>query len=80
MSMANINLNVEEENFLSHVERVRNEIQSKFLRAHNILQEREADLLAELQRLVEEYTGKRIIQQMKQLSVSKRTERDSYRE
>ena len=62
---------VGEESFLSHVERVRSEIQSKFLRAHNILQEREADLLAELQRLVEEYTGKRITQQIKQLSVSK---------
>ena len=62
---------VGEESFLSHVERVRSEIQSKFLRAHNILQDREADLLAELQRLVEEYTGKRITQQIKQLSVSK---------
>ena len=62
---------VGEESFLSHVERVRSEIQSKFLRAHNILQEREADLLAELQRLVGEYTGKRITQQIKQLSVSK---------
>ena len=62
---------VGEESFLSHVERVRSEIQSKFLRAHNILQEREADLLAELQRLVEEYTGDGITQQIKQLSVSK---------
>ena len=62
---------VGEESFLSYVERVRSEIQSKFLRAHNILQDREADLLAELQRLVDEYTGKRITQQIKQLSVSK---------
>ena len=71
---------VGEESFLSHVERVRNEIQSKFLRAHNILQEREADLLAELQRLVDEYTGKRITQQIKQLSVSKDALRETLTE
>ena len=71
---------VGEESFLSHVERVRSEIQSKFLRAHNILQEREADLLAELQRLVEEYTGKRITQQIKQLSVSKDALRETLTE
>ena len=71
---------VGEESFLSHVERVRNEIQSKFLRAHNILQDREADLLAELQRLVEEYTGKRITQQIKQLSVSKDALRETLTE
>ena len=71
---------VGEESYLSHVERVRNEIQSKFLRARNILQEREADLLAELQRLVEEYTGKRITQQIKQLSVSKDALRETLTE
>ena len=71
---------VGEESFLSHVERVHSEIQSKFLRAHNILQEREADLLAELQRLVEEYTGKRITQQIKQLSVSKDALRETLTE
>ena len=71
---------VGEESYLSHVERVRSEIQSKFLRAHNILQEREADLLAELQRLVEEYTGKRINQQIKQLSVSKDALRETLTE
>ena len=78
--MANINLNVEEESFFSHVERVRNEIQTKFLRAHNILQEREADLLAELQRLVDEYAGKRITQKIKQLSVSKDALRETLTE
>ena len=78
--MANINLNVEEESFLSHVLRVRNEIQSKFLRAHKILLDREADLLAELQRLVDEYTGKRITQQIKQLSVSKDALRETLTE
>ena len=71
---------VGEESFLSHVERVRSEIQSKFLRAHNILQEREADLLAELQRLVEEYTGDGITQQIKQLSISKDALRETLTE
>ena len=66
-----------EESFLSHVERVRSEIKTKFLRAHKILQEREADLLAELQRLVDEYTGDGIIQQIQQLSVSKDALRDT---
>ena len=66
-----------EESFLSHVERVRSEIRTKFLRAHKILQDREADLLAELQRLVDEYTGDGIIQQIQQLSVSKDALRDT---
>ena len=62
---------VGEESFLSHVERVRSEIRTKFLRAHKILQEREADLLAELQRLVDEYTGDGITQQITELLESK---------
>ena len=66
-----------EESFLSHVERVRGEMQTKFLRAHKILQDREADLLAELQRLVDEYTGDGITQQIKQLSVSKHALRET---
>ena len=72
--------NLREESFLSHVERVRSEIKRKFLRAHKILQEREADLLAELQRLVDEYTGDGITQQIKQLSVSKDVLRDTLKE
>ena len=62
---------VEEESFLSHVERVRSEIETKFLRAHQVLQDREADLSAELQRLVDEYTGDGITQQITELSESK---------
>ena len=62
---------VGEESFLSHVERVRSEVKSKFIRAHEILQAREADLLAELQRLLDGYRGKGITQQMKELSESK---------
>ena len=65
------NVNPEEESFLSHVVRVCKDIQTKFLRAHKILQDREADLLAELQRLVDEYEGNKIIQQIKQLYISK---------
>ena len=37
--------------FLSQVERVRREIETHFQRAHELLQEREADLLAELQEM-----------------------------
>ena len=61
---------VGEESFLSHVERVRSEIHTKFIRAHELLQAREADLLAELQRLVDEYTGEGITQQIRELSES----------
>ena len=69
--------NLREESFFSHVERVRSKIETKFLRAHKILQAREADLLAELQRLVDEYTGDGITQQIKQLSVSKDALKDT---
>ena len=68
---------VGEESFLSHVERVRSEIHTKFIRAHELLQAREADLLAELQRLVDEYTGEGITQRMQQLSISKVGLRDT---
>ena len=62
---------VEEESFLSHVERVRSEIETKILRAHQVLEDRKVDLLVELQRLVDEYTGDGITQQITELSVSK---------
>ena len=58
---------VGEESFLSHVERVRSEIHTKFIRAHELLQARETDLLAELQRLVDEYTGDELVLQIKEL-------------
>ena len=61
---------VGEESFLSHVERVRSEIHTKFIRAHELVQAREAALLAELQRLVDEYTGEGITLQIKELSES----------
>ena len=62
---------VGEESFLSHVERVRSEIHTKFIGAHELLQAREADLSAELQRLVDEYTGDELVLQIKELTVSK---------
>ena len=61
---------VGEESFLSHVERVRSEIHTKFIRAHELVQAREADLLAELQRLLDEYTGDELVLQIKELSES----------
>ena len=70
---------VGEESFLFHVERVRSEIHTKFIRAHELLQAREADLLAELQRLVDEYTGEGITLQIKELSNSKEGFRDALR-
>ena len=69
-------IDVVEDSFLSRVERVRSDIQSKFLRAHRALQAREADLLAELQRLADEYTGEGIMLQIKRLSNSKDALRD----
>ena len=65
------------EAFLSHMERVRSEIHTKFIRAHELLQAREADLLAELQKLVDKYTGEGITQQIKELSISKVGLRDA---
>ena len=53
--------------FLAQVVRVRREIETHFQRAHELLQRREAELLAELQRLAYEYSGDRISQQMKEL-------------
>ena len=60
-----------EDTFLCHVESVLVEIQDKFMKAHNILQYREANLRAELQRLIDEYTGEGIVLQIKELSASK---------
>ena len=68
------------DSFLSRVERVRSEIQTKFLRTHRVLQAREADLLAELQRLADEYTGEGIMLQINRLSSSKDALRDSLTE
>ena len=71
---------VGEESFLSHVERVRSEIHTKFIRAHELLQAREADLLAELQRLINKYKGEGITLQIKELSISKEGLRNALKE
>ena len=69
--MASANITVEEDSFLSHAERVYIEIREKFVRAHQILQNRETDLLAELQRLVDEYTGAGMRDEIQEISDSK---------
>ena len=69
--MANVNVSTEGDSFLRHAERVREEIGERFMRAHETLREREADLLAELQRLVDEYTGAGMRDEMKEISDSK---------
>ena len=59
------------DDFLSHVMRVRSEIQDKFLRAHRVLQEREADLLAKLRELEDEFIEDVITQRINHLSMTK---------
>ena len=59
------------EDFLSHVTRVRSEIRDKFLKAHKVLQDREADLLDKLQELEEEFMGDVIRKQIEELNLSK---------
>ena len=58
------------DDFLSHVMRVRSEIRDKFLRAHRVLQDREADLLAKLQEWEGEFIGDKMTKQIKQLNLS----------
>ena len=62
---------VEDQNFLSHVERVRCEMKTKFQKAHKVLLDREEELLNTLKRLVDEYTGDGMTDQIRQLSDSK---------
>ena len=59
------------DDFLSQVTRVRSEIRDKFLKAHKVLQDREADLLSKLQELEEEFIGDVITQSIKHLSMTK---------
>ena len=57
--------------FLIHVTRVRSEIRDKFLKAHKLLLDREADLLDKLQELEEEFIGDVITQKIQHLSITK---------
>ena len=59
------------DDFLIHVTRVRSEIRDKFLKAHKVLEDREADLLNKLQELEEEFIGDVITKQIKKLNMSK---------
>ena len=61
------------DDFLIHVTRVRSEIRDKFLKAHKVLQHREADLLDKLQELEEEFIGDVITKRIKRLNMSKET-------
>ena len=60
-----------EDNFLVYVTRVRSEIRDKFLHAHKLLQDREADLLAELQELEDEFIGDKMRIRIEKLNLSK---------
>ena len=57
--------------FLEYVMRVRSEIREKFLKAHKVLQGREADLLDKLQELENEFIGDVITQKINHLSITK---------
>ena len=61
--------NLLEESFLSHAEKVREEIIDKFLKSHQILHEREFGLLAELDDLVASYrSGQELREQIQELN------------
>ncbi|KAI6660698.1 RING finger protein nhl-1-like isoform X2 [Oopsacas minuta] len=57
--------------FPSQVERVHREINERFIRAHKVLQDREKDLLAELQHLLDDFTGEGIEEEKEQMVASK---------
>ena len=59
------------DDFLSHVMRVRSVIRDKFLRAHRVLQDREADLLAKLRELEEDFIGDVMSKRIEKLKLSK---------
>ena len=61
----------ESEPFLSQAERVRGEIRARFLSSHQVLHEREAALLSELDQLVASYEWEEVRNQIQQLSISK---------
>ena len=59
------------DDFLVHVRKVRNELRDKFLKAHKVLLDRKADLLAILQELEDEFTGHVMTKRIEQLNLSK---------
>ena len=60
-----------EDNFLVHVKEVKSEMRDKFPKAHKVLQDKEADLLAKLQKLEDEFNEDEITKQIVQLNLSK---------
>ena len=57
--------------FLSQLERARVQLREKVARAHQVLQEREAALLSELQQLEDTYRGEGVDRQINQLRINK---------
>ena len=68
--MANPSVSVED-SFLTHVKRVRVDLQEKVARAHQLLQERETALLSELQQLEDTYKGEGVDKEIGQLRMAK---------
>ena len=71
--MATPNLQ-EPDRFLEHIGRVREEIGRKFFRAHQVLGERETELLTELDQLEGRYRGNAITEQIEDLKKLKEVE------
>ena len=68
------------DSFLSQVERVRREIATKIQRSHQVLVEREATLLSELDELVDRYRGEGVNQQIEELNRLKESQLSSVKE
>ncbi|KAI6645900.1 NHL repeat containing protein [Oopsacas minuta] len=61
----------EVDTLFSQIDNLRVEIRDKIARAHQVLHQREADLLSELQELENYYRGKSVSEQITQLCISK---------
>ena len=68
--MASVSL-ITQDPFLAQVEEVRGEIRSDFARTHQVLVEREAALISELDQLAARYKGKEITEQIREIIASK---------
>ena len=69
--MASADALVEEESFLTQVERAREKIGVKFRRAHQVLMDRESTLLSDLQQLESRYRGEGVAVQIREITASK---------
>ena len=61
----------DEDSFLTSVKQIRVQICEKFLKARKLLKARESVLLADLQRLEDDYTGEGVMEKIKQMNISK---------